>query len=77
MPGSFSLHPINELTQYCKARHLRVDVHSTFHSGVYKTHVTVNEESIANFEHEDKRYARKYAAVKVTFLAHRQTHTIF
>ncbi|MCO5611659.1 hypothetical protein L7F22_065914 [Adiantum nelumboides] len=63
-PGLFSVHPVNELTQFCRARFLSLDIQSSTQSGVYEVNVFVNNESIAKTKHEEKRYARKDAALQ-------------
>ncbi|KAH7421130.1 hypothetical protein KP509_13G041700 [Ceratopteris richardii] len=63
-PGTFSMHPIRELTEFCRARLLSLDIQWGVQNGMYEVNVIVNRERIARAEHEDKRFARKYAAVQ-------------
>ncbi|KAI5082679.1 hypothetical protein GOP47_0002422 [Adiantum capillus-veneris] len=54
-PGSFSMHPVNELTQFCRTRLLSLDIQSTAQGGVYE-----------QFRHcMSLKYARKGVAARI------------
>ena len=67
-PVCYALHPVNELKEICKARHMLLDMRTVFESksGNYETGVFIDEEIFATFRHEEKSKSRKFAAFKVS-----------
>lgn len=63
-PGCFSLHPITELMQLCEKLHLSCEIQCIYKAGIFEARVISDQVIIASCEHEEKRLARRFAAVK-------------